>query len=502
MGIVLKDALKTTIISYFGLVLGYVNKAVLFVLFLQKDQIGLLGLILSLGVLFAQFSNMGVAYTVWRFFPYFKEKAKNNYGFLQLNLFINLAGIILFSSLAIVLKSQICAYYQEQAAAFVTYYYWILPLGISYSIFLTFDSILRSLFKNVVSTIATELILRIVMLVAILGYAAKWIDFNWLVIVQSVSFVIPTLILTYQLIKNKQFHWRFSHIQIPKRFRGILANYTVFSYFNFIGIMLVLSLDTIMVASMLGLSETGVYTTIIYIVSGVLIPYKSLQRICAPLVAKHWKHKEISELADLYQRVSSVSLLMGLTIFLGFWSVHLQLVAFIPASFQEGITLFFLIMIGRVVDMYCGLNGTIFISSKKYRYDLIFTTLMIATVIGLNLLLIPTYGVYGAAISTTIAYILYNVCRVAFIYFAYKIHPFKWHQLGVLSLFILALVVGECIPIISQHTLVQMGIQLFVAMMLFLLPVYFLKLEKDSVDFFNKFLFKKRMHKEKNINFD
>jgi O-antigen/teichoic acid export membrane protein len=498
VGLVQKDALITTIISYFGLALGYINKAVLFVLFLEKDQIGLLGLVLSVGVLFAQFSNFGVAYTVWRFFPYFKHKEKNNYGFIQLNLLLNLIGIVIFSLLAVIFKPLICSYYQEQAAAFVSYYYWILPLGISYSLFLTFDSILRSLFKNVVSTIATELILRLVMLVAIVAFAMKWIDFQWLVIVQSVSFIVPTLILTYQLIRNQQFHWRLSHVQIPKRFNGILTNYTLFSYVNFIGIMVVLSLDTMMVASMLGLSETGVYTTIIYIVSGILIPYKSLQRICAPLVAKYWKQKDMDEMSLLYQRVSSLGLFMGLSVFLGFWTVRDQLMEIIPTSFKEGITIFFLIMIGRVVDMYCGLNGTIFISSKKYKYDLIFTITMIISVVSLNLWLIPIYGVYGAAISTTIAYILYNICRVIFIYFAYRIHPFNWNQLGVMVLFLCSLAIGEMLPIMSQVFVLQLVFQWFIVFGIFLIPIYFLNLEKDSVQFINKFFLKKRLKKEKN----
>jgi hypothetical protein len=60
MGIVQKDSLRTMLISYLGLFLGYINKAFLFLLILSTEQIGLVNLIFSLGILFAQLSNLGM----------------------------------------------------------------------------------------------------------------------------------------------------------------------------------------------------------------------------------------------------------------------------------------------------------------------------------------------------------------------------------------------------------------------------------------------------------
>ena len=57
MGIVQKDAFRTMLISYGGIVLGYLNKGLLFLLILTTEQIGLVNLIISLGTMFAQFSQ-------------------------------------------------------------------------------------------------------------------------------------------------------------------------------------------------------------------------------------------------------------------------------------------------------------------------------------------------------------------------------------------------------------------------------------------------------------
>jgi len=76
MGIVKRDALRTTLISYVGLVLGYLNKAFLFIIFLTTIEIGLVNLLITTSLLFAQLTNLGSVYVTWRFFPFFRNKEK------------------------------------------------------------------------------------------------------------------------------------------------------------------------------------------------------------------------------------------------------------------------------------------------------------------------------------------------------------------------------------------------------------------------------------------
>lgn len=488
MGVIQKDAIRTTVISYLGLMLGYLNKGVLFLIFLTTDQIGLLSLLLSVGLLFAQFSNLGMSYTVWRFFPFLRNKDKQNFGFFQFSLLVTTVGVILFTVCSIVLKDYICSLYIEKSKLFVEYYYWMLPIGVSYAYFLTFDLFLRGLNKNIVSVVSTELVMRLIVTFAMLGYAFDWIGFVELIILHSVSFVAPTVILVYQLLRNKELHWRMSKIAIPKRLKKIIFSYSIYSYFNFIGILIVTSIDTVMVASMVGLGATGVFSTIIFIVSGLLIPYKSLVRISSPFVAKYWKERDMTRMSDLYTRISSIGLVIGLVTFLVFWVNRYEIFHFLPPEFSDGMIIFLILMIGRIIDMYCGLNGVIFVTSKKYKYDLIFTFFLLLSVYFLNLFLIPKYGIFGAAISTTAAYIFYNLCRLLFVYFAYKIHPFKWSQLIVIALFLIILALFEFVPVLFGNELISVGIKLMTVSFLFLFPIYWFKLDNDVVDYSNSLI--------------
>ena len=291
MGFVQKDALRTMILSYAGLTLGYLNKGVLFLIFLTTDEIGLINLILTLGLLFAQFSNLGSIYATWKYFPFFRNEEKNNYGFLLLTTLIVILGSIIFTALTILLKDNISEYYSVKSKLFVDYYYWIIPVGIANVFFLLFENYLRGLYKNLISVFSYEVLLRGLTLIAILLYGFKFVDFQIFLLIICLLYFIPTIILFVYLVRIKELHFSLSSITVPKRFRRIVINFSLFSYINTIGYLVVATLDALMIAAFLGLSATGVYTTVIFLASALQIPFRSLSRITSPLVALYWKER-------------------------------------------------------------------------------------------------------------------------------------------------------------------------------------------------------------------
>jgi O-antigen/teichoic acid export membrane protein len=133
--------------------------------------------------------------------------------------------------------------------------------------------------------------------------------------------------------------------------------------------------------------------------------------------------------------------------------------------------------------MYCGLNGSILVTSKKYKYDVYFTLLLIGVVYVLNLILLPIYGAIGAAISTLIALFLYNAIRLFFVAYHFKMLPFTKNQLPVILLGALTLLVGTFTIELSTNSILQILIQTTVVASLFFAPIYFLKLEQETVGF-------------------
>lgn len=479
MGFIQKDALRTMIINYLGLLLGYLNKGILFVLILTTDEIGLLNLILSVGMLFAQFSNLGAINAIAKFLPFFRDNRDQKQNFLMLNLFFVVGGILLFSTLAVLLQDPIIYIYSEKSKLFVDYFYWIIPLGIANVFFLVFESYLKGIFKNILPVFLYEFVLRITVTILLVLLAYDYIDFNFFFILHCLVYFIPSAILLVYLFRLDELSFNRSTFRISRQFRKIIFSFSLFSYSNTLGALIVLTMDALMIAYFMGLSETGVYTTVLYLTSALQIPYKSLYRVAAPLVPQYWKERNMLKMRELYRKVSSISGIIALYMFLLVWISRNELFSYLPEEYLPGIWVFFFLMAGRVFDMFSGLNGVIFVTSKKYKYDILFTLFLLGFVFSVNCWLIPLYGMTGAAISTGLALILYNIGRMLFVLFAYKIHPFHWNQLWVFVSFGLVFALLELMPAITGNAILEVLINSVFVTILFPGSIYFLHLEPE-----------------------
>jgi O-antigen/teichoic acid export membrane protein len=292
MGYIQKDAFRTMLLSYVGMVLGYVNKGLLFIFLLTSDQVGLINLVIAVGLLLAQMSNLGSIYAVWKFFPFFRNESKKHYGFLFMNMLIVAVGVILFLFITLLLKTEIASFYLDKSALFVDYFFLILPIGASMVYFYLFENYMRGMNKNILPVFLNEFMLRVLLTILLICFAFHWISFNQLIYIYAYTHFIPPTILLIYLIQKKEITFSLKAISIPKRFKRIIINYSAYSYINSIGIIIVLTLDAMMLASMVGLNATGVYTTIIYLISAIQVPYKSLIRTSSPLIPVYWKEKK------------------------------------------------------------------------------------------------------------------------------------------------------------------------------------------------------------------
>jgi O-antigen/teichoic acid export membrane protein len=217
--------------------------------------------------------------------------------------------------LAILFRGEIELQYLEKSPLFVEYYFWFIPLGVATAFYHYFEIYLRSFYKNVISVVAQDIVLRILVTVLLVLYWLKMISFYQLVIWHSLMHFIPPLILSLYLIKMGEFSLTIRHIDIPKKMKRIIFQYSSFNYVSVIGLVLLNSLDVIMLAQYVGLKSAGVFSTIMFLIGAILIPYRSIVRIASPMVADFWKQRNFEQMQNLYQKVSSVSLFIGLSFY-------------------------------------------------------------------------------------------------------------------------------------------------------------------------------------------
>jgi O-antigen/teichoic acid export membrane protein len=105
-------------------------------------------------------------------------------------------------------------------------------------------------------------------------------------------------------------------------------------------------------------------------------------------------------------------------------------------------------MIGRLADMASGLNNELISISKYYKFNFRVSVLLLIMVIVFNRMLIPIYGVYGAAAGTTLSLIIFNTIKMIFLKHKMQLQPFNKNSLVVIIGGLAVLIVSWLIPYI------------------------------------------------------
>ncbi len=101
-----------------------------------------------------------------------------------------------------------------------------------------------------------------------------------------------------------------------------------------------------------------------------------------------------------------------------------------------------ILAIGSFINILLGLNGAVLTAIGKTKFIMFATFISVCINVTLNVLLIPKYGVNGAAVATVIALVSVHIMKSVKLYLLYKINPLEKNVLkpiflsGLLILFI------------------------------------------------------------------
>lgn len=487
MGIIQRDSFKVSIIAYAGAGIGYLNKIFLFPNFLQPDEVGLANLLITISVMYAQFATLGTYNITYRFFPFFNNHSKQHHGFLFGVSGLAMAGFILFTLVFILFKEPFRLYYQDSSPLLIEYYWYIVPLALATLYFHLFDTYLRSLFKNVIPSLIHEVGLRIVITFAVSAYAFGLFDFPTFVCIYVVVNCLPAVVVILYTGYIKQLFMKPVISSLWKRIGKIVLVYGAFTFLNNLSFMVLSSIDSLMVAGFINLESAGIYTTMIFITTVLLIPYRSIIKVSTPLVSGYWKERALAKMEDVYIRASESNIVIGGGLFLLLWVNIDSVFYFMPAEYSAGKWVFLMLGTGRLFDMASGLNGVILLTSRKYGYDLFFTVGLVFFAFISNYFLIPVFGMNGAAFASMITLIAFNVLRILFVYIHFRIQPFLLKMIWVPLLMIAVAFISEVSGSLD-NVFADIFIRSIAATVLFAAPVYLLKISGDINQMVKKYI--------------
>lgn len=418
MGVIAKQSIRGTIVTYLGIAVGIITVFFVQTRFLTTEEIGLARVLIDAATLFIGLAQLGTNASVIRFYPYFREKnSEEDHGFFFWALVVPFIGFALFACIYWACSVPLGEWFGDKSPLFVEYYYFVLPIAF----FMLYQTICEStcnvLMHIVVPRAVRELVVRVGMLAIYLLYAFGVLSMDGFVIAICVNYAIAALINIAYFFSLQHINMRpdWAFLKNNKSLVRRYLTYTGFLMLSAVTTVLAPTLSSFFVTAKMGLDTTGIFAIATYMAVMVSIPNRSVAAIASPQLARAIKEQNREECSHLIRQVTRNMLLIGGFILLLMW-VNIDLIFHIlpnGATFGTAKNVVLILGVSQLVLATFTICLTALNYSKFYAISLLLSLILTVSAILLNNYLIPIYGMEGAALSNLLSYSLYYLLIIA-----------------------------------------------------------------------------------------
>lgn len=434
MGVISRQGFKESIVSYIGVFIGMVSVLAIYPATLTKGELGIAKFLTETAVLINPFLMLGAGDLALRYFPIFRKEERN--GFLFFLFLLPAVGFSIFLVFLLFFGEMIWADYAVRDPLFRRYLVALVPLAGLTALNTLLTAYCFNAQRIVVPSILNNIVVKLITAVLCLLYAGKYISFDVYIFMTVGGFALVSIGLLTYLFRLKLLDLRPNFALLTK---ARLREMAVFAGYNVIGSMsglLLVRIDIFLVGTLLNLEKTGVYSIASFVTNVVDIPKRALEKIVLPTIVNAWQHNDLETLSKLYRQTSLNQYIAGGFVFLGIWSSIDDLFALMPKGEQylEGKWVILWLGLGKLVDMVTGVNAQILIYSRYFRFNFYIVLITGIANAVINIPLIHTLGIEGAAVGTMIALIINNLIKYVFLLHRFQMQPFTWSTVQVSAL--------------------------------------------------------------------
>ena len=420
MGIVIKQSLTNTIITFIGFALGAFNALYAYPLFLGDFHYGLTAFVLSTANLLMPFMAFGVQNTLIRFYSNFGS-TNDQSAFLNLMLLLPLLIILPFFSVFYFFYEPISLLISQKNPD-IFLHAWMIPIiALFMAYFEIFYAWTKVHLKSVSGNFLKEVLLRALITITLILVTTGKISgdefmYSLLILYGLVTFVMA--LIAFQ-IRRPVFH-----TSLLKDKKEIFV-YTLFIVFSSGVAIVLLDIDKFMIAQYVPIEQTAYYSVAIFMAISISVPMRAMHQITHPLTTSLMSNDKWNEVQELYQK-SSISLqaISGL-IFVCILVNLNEIYSILPQGYATGFWVVYIIGFAKYADATLGTNNSIVFNSPYYKIVVALGVALVIIMVLLNRWLIPILGLEGAALATLVSVLFYNGSKLFFVTRKMKLSPFR-----------------------------------------------------------------------------
>jgi len=431
----IKTIAKGAGVVFIGMVIGHIIGMVNQILlgrFLGAKYYGQFNLAISLVTIAKTLAVFGIPGGITRFIPFYLEKGqmetvKSTISFgIKLVLFVSMSiGIILY------LFSDIIAvnvFHEESLRQILKYFFIGIPLVAIPGIL---ESIIRSFkvmkYKLIIYDLGMKLVrVTVFTLFILLGYNLFGAIFAYFVA------LIFAIIASLFVIQKKLFPFYFKYTKVP-----IAKKLLSFSWpLSLTGMtfIFVSKTDILLIGYYLTSEEIGIYMPVLVIANLFAFIGISFEYIFLPVISGFFAKEKTDELESIFKSVSKWMFLIASPMLIYTILFPKEIITLLFGSeYSKGYLALIILTLGMFIRVSTGLAGNVLVGGGYTKLNLASEIFSATSNVFLNIILIPIYGIIGAAIGTSVSYTIRSISFLAFTYKTTKIHPYNKDYLKIIS---------------------------------------------------------------------
>lgn len=497
---IFKAVAKGFILMMFGVVItraiGFFYK-IIFSRTYGAEGFGLFSIGLGFFTLLSTFSIMGLNIGLSRYISMYKQKdVKKLNKIVLIFTTISVSLSALLAIILILLSNKLSVIYKSDELVIILRYF---ALGIPLYVMMLLSQKVFEGFKNFKYSVILESTLSAIkflflLVCALLAYKLSTVVLSFIISLLFVSimglFIVNKFIKIINVFKSRfdsrllldvvKYSWPLSLA---------LILHTILSWF-----------DSLILGYFKSISEVGIYNLALSIAGLISLPSFVGSSVLLPVFSELHEKKDNKNMNTIYSTAFKWLSILSLPILFVLISYPTSVLKIIGGTdFTIGNIVLIILSLGFIISTVVIPSTIVLLAVGKVKFLLMNTIIAVIINMVLNLLLIPKYGMIGAAISFFVTALIVNLLRLIEVKKLFRIQPFNFKYDRLLCVFLIAgLIAFYTTKYLSMNQYYTLFISFFIFALISFILFFALKCySKDDIEVLNAIKMKLGGYKEK-----
>lgn len=378
------------------------------------EMIGFVALLTSVATIAGLFAGFGMSIALLRLIPEYRVKFSEA---ISIALYSKILRLVVVISLVVAAIVYILAgtlansvYNKPDLELFIA----LMAITLLFQSIHNINVTMLRAIKKIKLFAFTEILPKLISLILLLVLTFLYYDQYNLAYIALVTPIIMSLwLLGYMFTRVLPKTDKASHTVMPSYQNMFILSFPMFLTSSLQ--MIMAQTDIVMLGVFRATSEIGIYSIVFTLAMLVNFVLNSVNVIAAPKFSELYHEKKMDELAYIVKKSSKLIFWTSLPIIMGLIVLGKVILGIFGAEFIAGYTALVLLAMGQLVNAASGSVGYLLnMVGYQKQFRNIILLAVIANVV-LNYMLIPEYGIEGAAWASLVSMTVWNVLSVMFV---------------------------------------------------------------------------------------